>query len=98
RKLAAGDRIETKIKVKSQKEKLGGTISAALRPHYRPFPTVRIIAGAEYERLTNKGREMLVHHDFTISNDSNRMGFRLVGEPLTFKKQRELISSAVSFG
>jgi antagonist of KipI len=98
RKLAVSDRIGFKAKAKRQTDKLGGAISMTLRPHYRPFPTVRIVAGAEYEHLTKKGHELLVDHDFTVSANSNRMGFRLIGEPITFAKPREFISSAVSFG
>ena len=98
RRLAAGDRIPLKAKVKKQNIKPSGRISPSLIPHYRPFPTVRIITGAEYEYLTDKGRELLVDHDFAISKSSNRMGFRLTGEPLTFEKEHEFISSAVSFG
>ena len=97
RKLAVGDRIPFKAKIKKQNVKPSG-VSPRLIPHYRPFPTVRIIAGAEYEYLTDKGRELLVDHDFAISKNSTRMGFGLIGEPLTFEKEHEFISSVVSFG
>ena len=53
-----------------------------LRPHYRPFPTVRVIAGAEFDHLSDKGRRIFLDRDFAITNDSNRMGFRLAGEPI----------------
>jgi len=98
RKLAAGDRIECKAKVKRQKVKKGRRLSNGLIPHYRPFPTVRVIAGAEFEFLSEEGRKLFLNHDFVITNNSNRMGFRLAGEPITLDCPPEFISSAVSFG
>ena len=98
RKLEPGDRIAFKARVKWQKAKLVYRISNSLVPLYSPFPTVRIIEGAEFGYLNAKGRDLLLNQDFTISNNSNRMGFRLIGEPVTLSKPREFISSAVSFG
>jgi antagonist of KipI len=98
RKLIAKDRLGTRRKMSIHRKRVGGLISQALRPHYRPFPTVRVVKGTEYECLTGQSRRSLTHHDFTISKDSNRMGFRLVGPPLTFNKHKELLSSAVDFG
>ena len=37
---------------------------------YRPFPTVRVIPGAECEYLDAHGLELLEFQDFTISNSS----------------------------
>lgn len=97
RKLEAGDRIDCKKKVKRQKSEQY-RISNSLLPRYSPFPTVRITPGAEFESLSEKGRNLLLNQDFTISNSSNRMGFRLAGEPVTLSQNIELVSSAVSFG
>ena len=98
RKLDAGDRLAFKLKVKRQKTKVNCGISNSLIPVYSRFPTVRIIAGAEFAQLTKKSSDLLVNQDFVISNNSNRMGFRLTGEPLRLAKPREFISAAVEFG
>ncbi len=97
-KLEHGDSIPIKAKVKSKKAKADYRISNSLIPHYSRFPTVRILPGAEFEFLSERGREMLLHQDFTISTNSNRMGFRLTGEPITLAEPCESISSAVDFG
>ncbi|MEP6788318.1 MAG: biotin-dependent carboxyltransferase family protein [Acidobacteriota bacterium] len=98
RKLGSGDRIELKAKVKSKKPQIGFRVSNTLIPHYSPFPTVRVIAGAEFESLTNASQKLILGQDFTISNNSNRMGFRLAGEPIALAKSQELVSAAVNFG
>ena len=98
RKLEAGDRMHLKTKIKQQLAEIHTRISSSLIPRYSPFPTVRVIAGAEFEYLSKKSQGLLLNQDFTISKDSNRMGFRLAGEPITLAKPQEMISAAVNFG
>lgn len=98
RKLDAGNRLAFKVKVKRQKAKVNYRISNSLIPMYSRFPTVRIIVGAEFAQLTKKSSDLLVNQDFVISNSSNRMGFRLSGEPISLSKPLEMISSAANFG
>ena len=73
-------------------------ISNRLIAPYKSFPAVRAIAGAEFENLTKESRRNFQTRNFTIRNESDRMGFRLKGERLTLKKRMELVSSAVNFG
>ena len=98
RKLESGDRIKLKQRFRRPAGVSAKRIASSLIPLYRPFPTVRIIPGSEFEFLSEKGRELLLDQDFKISHNSNRMGFRLLGEPVTLSKPKEFISSAVSFG
>ncbi|HXG82393.1 MAG TPA: biotin-dependent carboxyltransferase family protein [Pyrinomonadaceae bacterium] len=73
-------------------------ISNNLISPYSSFPTVRVTAGAEFERLTGLSEEKFLTGNFTVSNNSDRMGFRLSGEPLYLIENIELVSSAVDFG
>ncbi len=98
RKVVTGDRIATQITPKKTAVFEAAQISASLIPRYSRFPTVRIIAGAEFEKLNEKSRDLLVSENFTISTKSNRMGFRLSGESLHLAKPFELVSSAACFG
>jgi antagonist of KipI len=88
------------VKFKSIKQiaNLKSKIANSLLPYYSKFPTVRIVAGAEFENLTALSEQNLLKKSFTISNQSDRMGFRLEGEPLYLLDSQELISSAVNFG
>ncbi len=98
RKLETADRIEfnQKTKLKTQNSKL--KISNNLLPFYSRFPTVRIIKGAEFDSLTALSERDFLAETFTVSKDSNRMGFRLEGKPLYLLEKKELVSSAVDFG
>lgn len=73
-------------------------IAPSLLPRYGRFPTVRVTAGAGFGLLNALGQETLLKENFTISPDSDRMGFRLQGKPLYLLEQIELVSSATGFG
>jgi antagonist of KipI len=105
RNLRAGDKIGLNSKFKDQKPKTKNQIlkfpyklSNDLIPNYNTFPTVRVVAGAEFERLTALSEQNFLKQNFRVSNESNRMGFRLRGEPLYLLDEIELVSSAVDFG
>lgn len=94
RKLAAGDRIEFADPRNVRPLSLGPSII----PRYNRFPTVRVIAGGEFDLLTAKSEHDLLGGAFTLTNDVNRMGYRLNGPPLHLLDQKELVSAAVTFG
>ncbi len=73
-------------------------IGRSLIPKYSRFPTVRIIAGPEFDQLTAISERAFLNEQFTVTNDSNRMGYRLHGTPLHRMEATELVSSAVTFG
>jgi antagonist of KipI len=73
-------------------------VSRSLIPFYNPFPTVRVIPGAEYELLSQEARDEFIGQNFSVGLRSDRMGFRLEGKPLMLDTEHEFISSPVSFG
>jgi antagonist of KipI len=99
RKIIAGDRLELRQTHSRPNRDISHVkVSASLLPFYSRFPTVRVLAGAEYQLLSEEGRELLTGQDLTITNASDRMGFRLLGEPISLNEPLELLSSAVDFG
>jgi antagonist of KipI len=73
-------------------------ISDSLIPFYSRFPTVRVVAGAEFESLTAFGEQTFRNENFRVAPNSDRMGFRLAGKPIFKLEKKEVISSAVGFG
>ncbi|WP_225931516.1 hypothetical protein [Leptolyngbya sp. 7M] len=73
-------------------------ISRSLIPKYSRFPTVRVIKGPEFSRLSENAARELFDQQFTISPDSNRMGFRLKGQTISILDTTEMLSSGVTFG
>lgn len=98
RVLRKGDRISFNDSAQKRPKNTNFKISQSLLPFYSRFPTVRVTAGAEFENLTAESKESFLNQVFRITRKSNRMGYRLDGEPLTLKKNIELLSSAVNFG
>jgi antagonist of KipI len=98
RNLQKGDRISVNSKFKIQNSKFNFKVSNSLIPFYSRFPTVRVVAGAEFEFLNVSSQKNFLEEDFVISRNSDRMGFRLKGKPVYLSKHKELASSAVNFG
>lgn len=98
RKLQKDDKINVNSKFKIQNSKSNFKISDSLIPFYTSFPTVRVVAGAEFELLTTSSREIFQTENFVISQNSDRMGFRLQGKSIHLSEKKEIVSSAVNFG
>jgi len=60
--------------------------------------TVSFIPGAEYHSLTKQSLQKLETGSFSITQQSDRMGYRLRGEILSLRSQKEMISTAVTKG
>lgn len=97
-KLKTNDRIYLNRKINSAIQNPQSKISNHLLPFYSRFPTVRIIKGAEFDNLTAISERDFLNETFAISQNSNRMGFRLDGKPVYLLEKKELVSSAVDFG
>jgi antagonist of KipI len=98
KRLDAGDRLELESKIQAATLRPGKRISSRIVPRYSRGPTVRVLAGAEFHKLSKSGRKAFPEQHFEITPDSNRMGFRLKGEPVKMPDHPEILSSAVGFG
>jgi len=94
RALESGDTIACKSSHLEKTIRIGHS----LIPDYCRAPTARVIPGAEFELLTAISERSLQTEIFTLTADSNRMGFRLQGEPLHLLHPKELVSAATTFG
>lgn len=70
---------------------------AAVSTFYQEV-SLRMIQGYEFDTLTPEAKQNLLGHAFTVSRESNRMGYRLNGDPLSTTHTTELISTAVTRG
>ncbi|RDC63973.1 KipI antagonist [Adhaeribacter pallidiroseus] len=74
------------------------TIPPRLLPALQTRSTVRVLKGPEYAWFTQASQEAFWNQEFIVTTDSDRMGYRLQGEPLRLQEPQEMISSAVAFG
>ena len=94
RPLAAGDVLECKAVRDGSELVLGPSFANHVEGSHR----LRVIPSGEFDLLTALSEQVFLSEQFTLSPDSNRMGFRLKGPPLHLLENRSLLSSATSFG
>jgi antagonist of KipI len=72
--------------------------SAGIRPRYSEHATIRVVRGREFDWFTAASREQCFSQEYTVTPQSDRMGYRLQGTPLQLVSPREMISEAVCCG
>jgi antagonist of KipI len=60
--------------------------------------TVRAIRGPDFELFTQESQEAFWQQEFTVTPNSDRMGYRLAGPELHRHTEQEIFSTAVTFG
>jgi antagonist of KipI len=60
--------------------------------------TVRALRGPEFELFTEDSQQAFWQAEFTVTPNSDRMGYRLAGPELHRHTEREILSTAVTFG
>jgi antagonist of KipI len=103
RALAAGDRLPIGASVGGPRQLvcgLGGRrqlaegITALPDRHAR----IRVLPGPQRERFADEALDALQSAPYTIANDSDRMGFRLLGPLLAHRFAADIISDATPLG
>lgn len=98
RALRKGDHLHTCHPAPDSPRYVGRTIPAHDRPPYSTSPTLRIMKGPQADCFSSDTLETLVRSTYTISRESDRMGFRLSGHPLVLAGATEVVSDATTFG
>ncbi|OKL40381.1 5-oxoprolinase subunit C family protein [Pontibacter flavimaris] len=69
-----------------------------LLPGYAPNPVLRARGHLEYNWFSESSREYIWHQKYKLLPQSDRMGYRLQGTTLALDEEREMLSTAMSFG
>jgi biotin-dependent carboxylase-like uncharacterized protein len=69
-----------------------------LRPAYPSSFTVRVIAGVQEEAFTEKGIWTFYSSEYQMSEESDRMGCRLLGPAIESKSGTDIVSDGIVFG
>jgi len=77
-----------------RQRKLAGGVLEKLRPR----KTLRVTNGPQFDWFTEEAQRVLLSAEFTVSEDSNRMGLRLEGLHLAAREQKEMISEGAPLG
>ena len=96
RKLADGDQIGFK------EESLTGTKGYYLLkdqiPQYRSDDTIRVVLGPQDNYFPEESIDTFLSNTYSITNEADRMGYRLEGEKIVHKEGPDIISDGIVFG
>lgn len=67
-------------------------------PIYNNELNVRVVLGPQKEYFTDKGIETFLSNQYTVTNECDRMGFRLHGVEIEHVNGADIISDGISFG
>ena len=98
RPLRAKDRLPAASPPANANQRVGTALPEALRPPYAKSPGLRVIRGPFDDYFAPEGMQTFLSTAYTISPNSNRMGYRLSGEPIPRQKAGELITCGLANG
>lgn len=96
RSLRKGDEFPIPIYKGPQYPSFG--LSKSIQPMHKPVDgecVVRFIIGAEWTCLTDDSQQIVLSSPWQVSNETNRLGARLEGVPLSLKAPLELMSHGI---
>ncbi len=67
-------------------------------PDYETSIVVNVLPGPEFDQFSSHTIAHFFSQTYTIANDSNRMGYRLLGKELSIESKQEVISSGIVVG
>ncbi|MFS0690707.1 hypothetical protein AB1K89_15840 [Sporosarcina sp. 179-K 8C2 HS] len=73
-------------------------IAPKLLPSLSNHYEIKVIRGRQYELFDEESRHRFWNEPFTVSSQSDRMGYRISGSALQLKEPVEMISEAVTYG
>ena len=98
RQLQAGDILRSGPPRQSLLELAALTLPESARLVYNDAPTIDVIRGPQEKYFTDESITTFMSQDYTVSNTSDRMGYRLEGAALTHRNKTELISEGMGMG
>ena len=66
--------------------------------HFSGSYTVRVLMGPQEDRFTPKGIETFLNKPYTVTNEFDRMGYRLTGPKIEHVTDGNIITDGITFG
>ena len=98
RALRAQDLLPIGISSGNGRDFVGRSLPGELRPSYHKNPTLRVVMGPFDEFFSEEGKKTFLSTPYSITPQSDRMGYRLRGTPVPRHKKEELITCGLANG
>lgn len=73
-------------------------VDPLISTYYIDKQPIRVIKGRQYYWFKEESIQAFFQKEFMVTSQSDRMGYRLKGDPLTLATAEEMVSEAVGFG
>lgn len=98
RKLKANDELGLRKTPTPIQDLVNRTIPVEYIPNYQGNSCIRAILGPQDDCFTNDSIERFFSSEYEVTNEADRMGYRLSGPTLEHKAGADIISDGISFG
>ena len=98
RQLTEGDRLPLLGSAGEWEGLAGRSIPVAARPAYSSNPLIRVMPGQHLARFKSESWEIFCEGPYSLSPQSDRMGYRLSGPPLAHQTSPDLVSQGMVLG
>jgi len=98
RALKSGDVLLTEDRALKASVTAGRFLPDAYRPAYGSDRPIRFIRGPQVDAFTDASFEMFISATYTVSPDSDRMGYRLQGATLPHIAGADIVSDFITMG
>ncbi len=96
--LQAGDHFKTGTPYRDLMFQAGASLSAELIPNYDDQIKIGVVLGPHLDFFTEESISLFTNSTYQVSLDSDRMGYRLSGEPLQMVKPADIFSEGLVMG
>lgn len=97
-KLAEGDRLSLSGPAVGDVAMAGNTVPGMKRPIYGDEISLRVIPGPHQEQFTSASKKTIWEATYSVSTQSDRMGYRLAGPCLMHSSGADLVSQGMALG
>lgn len=98
RTLKSGDVLKIGMPTEALHTLKGRRVPAKYIPQYTDDFVVRVVLGPQDSFFTAKGIETFLSNKYVVTNECDRMGFRLDGEAIEHVGGGDIISDGIAFG
>lgn len=98
RPLKTGDVLNIGVPKKDYYQVKDRVVPSKYIPQYDNTSEVRVVLGPQDECFTQKGIETFLGSEYTVTNECDRMGFRLDGNEIEHVDGGDIISDGIAFG
>lgn len=98
RALKSGDRLSAGQANPQARARVGRRVPPELIPEYGANITLRVVLGPQDDHFTDAGRATFLGSEYSVTNEADRMGYRLEGPKIEHAGGADIISDGIPLG